>query len=238
VKRSSLQRLTLAALVALGAAACSTPFPGYRHEDMGPDQRLLALVDQIEQQKANGGVPPETNGVVDGGRVYNELRRLSLDYPAHAPTLYVLASETYEMGRRERAGAYLDDIFDVQPRHPEAGVLRARIAIHEGNLSAARRVLEQQIRYTPDHSGLREALGSVLYMSGDLEDARAELERARRLGAPAWRVAFNLGLIEEAAGNHTLAMERYQVSLRLNEEFAPAASRLAGLEAQFGEVER
>lgn len=234
----SLRRLALGALLALGAAGCTTPFPGYRHEDVGPDQRLLAIVDQLEEQKATGGAPIESNGVVDGQRLYNELRRLSLDYPGHAPTLYVLASETYEMGRQERAAAYLDDLFDVQPVHPEGGVLRARLAIGEGNLTKAQRVLEQQIRYTPDHSGLREALGSVLYMDGDLEAARIELERARRLGAPVWRVAFNLGLIEEAAGNHTLAMERYQVSLRLKEDFRPAASRLAGLEAQFGEVER
>jgi Tfp pilus assembly protein PilF len=231
-------RAGLAGLLLALAAGCSTPFEGYREETRGADERLAELVARMDVQEERGGAPGAEYDLVDSGRLLNELRRLNQDHPTHVPTLFALATKTYEAGQRERADAYLDQLFDLRPAHPEAGVLRARLALRDGNLSAARRVLEQQIRYTPDHAGLREAHGSVLYLGGELEPARLELERARRLGAPAWRVAFNLGLVEEAEGNVTLAMERYQVAMRLNESFQPAASRLAGLEAQFGEVAR
>lgn len=231
-------RAGLACVLAALAASCSTPFEGYRQEQRGADERLAELVALMDDQSEQGGAPGGEHDLADSGRLLNELRRLNQDYPAHAPTLFALATKTYEAGQRERADAYLDQIFDLEPVHPEAGVLRAQLALRDGNLSAARRVLEQQIRYTPDHPGLREAHGSVLYFAGELEPARVELERARRLGAPPWRVAFNLGLIEEADGNVTLAMERYQVATRLNTDFRPAASRLAGLEAEFGDVVR
>lgn len=224
--------LGLAAIALL--AACQTAVPGYRHEGQGPDERLLALVEAYEAQLEAGGGGGDPSEMVDGQRLTNELRRLHLEYPTHAATLFTLAQVTFDEGRPERAAAYLADLFATHPMHPEGGLLRSRIAIGEGNLTAARRVLEQQIRYVPDHAGLREALGSVAYMEGDLDAARVDVEMARRLGAPLWRVAFNLGLIEEAAGNHDLAAERYEVALRERPDFAPAASRLAGIQAEFG----
>ncbi len=237
----SIQRtFSLGALLAvvLLVGACQTAVPGYRHEGQGPDERLLALVDAFEARDAALGGDGDPTELVDSGRLNNELRRLHLEFPSHAPTLFLLATVTLEEGRPERAAAYLDDLFRTQPAHPEAGLLRSRLAISDGNLNAARRVLEQQIRYTPDHAGLREALGSVAYLEGDLDSARVDVEMARRLGAPTWRVAYNLGLIEEAAGNHTLAMERYEIAIRLRSDFAPAVSRLAGLQAEFGDVVR
>jgi len=219
-------------------AACQTAVPGYRYEGLGPDERLLDLAEAYEAQADAGGAGGDPSKLVDGQRLTNELRRLHVEYPTHAPTLFMLAQVTFDEGRPERAAAYLDDLFATHPMHPEGGLLRSRIAIGEGNLTAARRVLEQQIRYVPDHAGLREALGSVAYMEGDLDAARVDVEMARRLGAPLWRVAFNLGLIEEAAGNHEVAAERYEVALRERPDFAPAASRLAGIRAEFGDLVR
>jgi tetratricopeptide (TPR) repeat protein len=232
-------RLTVGlTLLALGVGACRTPMPGYRHEGQGPDERLLDLVTLLDaQREANGGGGDPVD-LVDGGRIQNELRRLHLEYPGHVPTLYVLADLVFREGRKERAAAYLDDLFAVQWAHPEAGILRAQIAICEGNLPAATRVLERQIRLNPDHPGLREALSSTHFMAGRYDEARTTMERARRLGAPVWRVAFNLGLIEESSGNHTLAMQRYEVAFAENPDFPPALARYIGLRAEFGEVVR
>jgi tetratricopeptide (TPR) repeat protein len=224
--------------LALLAGACQTAVPGYRHEGQGPDERLLDLVEAFEARDEAQGGDGSASELVDAGRLQNELRRLHLEFPGHAATLFMLATVSFEEGRLERAAAYLDDLSAVQPVHPEGGLLRSRIALREGNLNAGRRVLEQQIRYTPDHAGLREALGCVAFHEGDLDAARVDLEMARRLGAPLWRVAYNLGLVEEAAGNHTLAMERYEVAIKLQPDFAPATSRRMGLLAEFGDVVR
>ena len=76
------------------------------------------------------------------------------------------------------------------------------------------------------------------YLDQDLEGARAELVMAERLGAPADRVAFNLGLIEEGAGKTAEAIQSYEVALHHNPEFAQARSRLAGLQALSGDLAR
>ena len=235
--------LLLGMLVGFGALACTTPYPGYRHEGMGPDERLLDLVDAHQANVARHAAmgPRKTDEdylLVDSGRVMNELRRLHLEFPTHVPTLFTLASFAYGSGQSARAGGYLDTLFDIQPVHPEAGILRSRIALDEGNLAAARRVLDQQVRYTPDHAGLREAASCVAYLDHDLEQARTELVMARRLGAPPDRVAFNLGLIEEGVGNTAEAIQNYEVALSHNPEFAQAKSRLAGLRALSGDVLR
>jgi len=225
------------ALLFLGLASCQSAMPGYRHEGEGPDERLLALVDAMHARDDAGGGDSNPH-LVDGGRIHNELRQLHLEFPTHAATLFTLATVEVRHGRVERAVGYLDDLASAQPAHPEAGLLRSRLAIREGNLNAARRVLEQQVRYTPDHAGLREALGSVAFLEGDLEQARAELEMARRLGAPDWRVEFNLGLVAEADDDRQAAMGHYELALDEDPEFRPAASRLAGLRAESGDVVR
>lgn len=228
---------TLVALT-LGLASCQSPLPGYRNEGLGPDERLIVLADAFADRKDAGGGDMNDGALVDGGRLQNELRRLSLEYPTHAPTLYMLATVEFEEGSHERAAGYLDDLFAVQRAHPEAGLLRARLSIADGNLRGARRVLEQQILYTPDHPGLREGLGSVAFLAGDLDDAREQLEMARRLGAPIWRVCFNLGLIEEAAGKPAPAVLLYDLAIEARPDFEQAHSRRAGLMAEFGDVIR
>lgn len=247
-----LRRRVLAALGLLVlAASCTTPYPGYRHEGVDPDERLSALLypDGAPQDRSDE-TPEERERrqreerraagkqLADPGRTLAELRALHLEHPGHVPTLFALAVLEREQGSPERASGYLDGLFDLQPVHPEAAILRSRIAIDEGNLPASRRVLEQQIRYTPDHAGLHEALSATAYLEGGLDEARRELELARRLGAPYWRVAFHQGLIEEAAGNRTQAIKAYEVALLERPDFPAAASRLAGLRAIFGDVVR
>ncbi len=235
-----LSHLLLLAAFAATSLACSSPAPGYRHEGQGPDQRLLDLVERyhVLQDPSRPRDRAEEQLLVDGQRVLNELRRLHNDYPGHVATLYTLASVTYDQGGRERASGYLDALFAIQAAHPEAGVLRSRIAIDEGNLPAAKRVLERQLRFRPDHAGLWEASSAAAYLDHDLTGAREALEMALRLGAPEWRVAFNQGLIEEADENPSEARKRYEAALSENPEYQPAASRLAGLRAAGGEKVR
>ena len=54
---------------------------------------------------------------------------------------------------------------------------------------------------------------------------------AQALGAPAWRIAYHLGLIEEAAGNRAEAMREYMEAVSGNPQFQPAAARLKALQA-------
>jgi tetratricopeptide (TPR) repeat protein len=101
-------------------------------------------------------------------------------------------------------------------------------------LPSAKRLLEEQVHLTPDHAGLRESYSAVLFLEGDLSGANKELDAAERLGAPAWRVAFNRGLIAEKAGDGRKALQQYEVAAAANPDFKPAQSRLAGNRAESG----
>jgi Flp pilus assembly protein TadD len=70
-----------------------------------------------------------------------------------------------------------------------------------------------------------------LYLSGELADAALELQTAQRLGAPGWRVAYHLGLVDEAAGRLDAAREHYAAAVAGNPGWLPARSRLNALQA-------
>ena len=81
------------------------------------------------------------------------------------------------------------------------------------------------------NAGLREAYSGVLYMSRDLDGARDAITAAEKLGAPAWRVAYNRGLIAEAAGQPEEAQRQYKAAVDGNPEFPEARARLSGMKA-------
>ena len=120
----------------------------------------------------------------------------------------------------------------AQPRpFADAAVLRSQIALEEGNIPFAKRLLEQEIKLVPDHAGLHENYAAALYLDGKLPDSRNELTVASTLGAPRWRVAYHLGLIEEASGRRDEASKLYAEALAGNPNWAPAQSRLKALRA-------
>ena len=127
---------------------------------------------------------------------------------------------------------FLDLILSQPKAYPDAATLRARIAIEQGNIPFARRLLEQNIKLAPDHSGLHETYAAALYLDGAIADSRSELTMAGALGAPRWRVAYHLGLLEEAAGRSDAASQLYAEALQGNPGWQPAESRLKALKAK------
>jgi predicted Zn-dependent protease len=158
-----------------------------------------------------------------------EIEHLSIICAGHAPILLANAIVAYEINQPVKAQQFLDQVFERPISNPDAATLRARIAIEEGNLPFARRLLEEQIRLAPDHAGLRELHGATLYLSGRLDEARRALLAARAFGAPDWRVAYHLGLVEESAGNVQAAIAHYTEALAKNPAWKPAQSRLNAL---------
>jgi Tfp pilus assembly protein PilF len=138
----------------------------------------------------------------------------------------------YEDREPAKAQQFLDRMFSPQRSHPDAAVLRARIAVEEGNVPFARRFLEQQIKLAPDHAGLHEAYGAALYLGGQIPDARNQLTTAAALGAPRWRIAYHLGLVEEAAGRLDEATRYYAEAVEANPTWTLAQSRLNALRAR------
>ncbi len=189
----------------------------------GPDDpasELRSLLDELESRTDEGN---------HGEDARRRLARLSAKYPRDVDIH--LANAVYAAQDADPAGArfHLDALFRIVSVHPEAALLRAELAMKEGNLPLALRVLDEQIRLVPDHPGLRETRGSVYYFRGEYRAAWEELQRALSLGAPGWRVAYHKGLVAEAEGRSEDARTLYENSLRLNPDFQPAASRARAL---------
>ncbi|MBF8299838.1 MAG: hypothetical protein HW394_208 [Acidobacteria bacterium] len=226
---TSTRRLYVAGAACLVASACATSSPLLRQQCYNPDAQLASLLPPFEALRAKGcdaGASPECD------RLRREIARLAVVCPAHAPTLMANAVIAYDELRPADSQQLLDLIL-AQPRsYPDAAVLRARIGIEEGNLPFARRLLAQHIKLVPDHSGLHETYAAALYLDGHMPEARSELTLAGALGAPRWRIAYHLGLIEEALGRSVEASQFYAEAIEGNPGWAPAASRLKALRAR------
>ncbi len=221
--------------IALSLSCSSSKEPGPGRDD--PDVRLGKLLEEWYAVRDVGGTCASGGRkypYVDCGRIQAAIERLALEFPSHPPILVANAVLAYETRQPEKAESYLDALIEQGPVQPGALVLRSRLAIRQGNLPFARRMLEEQVQIAPDAPELREALASVHYLLGNYDQARRELRVAERLGAPTWRVAYNLGLLEEAEGDPYAAIEWYRQALRENPDLERARSRLRGLESELG----
>jgi predicted Zn-dependent protease len=215
------------------ATACgASRSPLARQECRDPDAQLAAVLQPFEALRAKGCVGDTTAGRSECDTLRREIERLALVCPGHAPTLMANAVIAYDEHRAAESQQFLDQILAQGHSYPEAAVLRARIAIEEGNVPFARRLLTQQIKLAPDHAGLHETYGAALYLGGQLLEAIYELTTAGTLGAPRWRIAYHLGLVEEAAGRLDQARKYYTEALEGNPGWAPAQARLTALKAK------
>jgi tetratricopeptide (TPR) repeat protein len=214
----------------LAAVACASNPPVVRQQCNNPDAQLAELLQPYEELRVKGC--PIVAGVgSECDRLRLEIARLAVICPTHAPTLMANAVIAYDDRRPADAQQYLDQILSQPRSFPDAAVLRGQIAIEEGNIPFALRMLDQQIKLAPDQAGLHETYAAALYVDGQLASSRTELAVAQALGAPRWRIAYHLGLIEEASGNRAEAVRDYTEAVSGNPNFPPAAARLKGLQA-------
>ena len=229
------RRRACAALAAclITTTGCATRSPIVRQQCYNPDAQLASVLPAFEALRARGC----DEATVQGGpseceRLQREIERLAVVCPGHAPTLMANAVIAYDEQRPAEAQQMLDVVL-AQPRaYPDAAMLRARIAIEDGNIPFARRLLTQQIKLVPDHAGLHETNAGALYLEGNLQESRTELTMASALGAPRWRIAYHLGLIEETSGRSDEATRLYQEAVTANPGWEPAESRLKALRAR------
>jgi tetratricopeptide (TPR) repeat protein len=215
-------------LLALAGASCATNYSfGHRDPNCNPDERLEGLVAAYDECQ-QGCLKTGNSLVFDCSSESLAIERLAVEFPRHVPTLMANAVIAYDKADLVQSRRYLDAVFSLTTSHPEAAILRCRAALDEGNIPLARRVIETQIAYTPNEPAVHEAHSSVLYMARDLDGASRAVAQAEALGAPAWRVSFNRGLIAEAAGRAADAQRLYQAALDQNPNFGPARARLTG----------
>jgi len=192
------------------------------------EARLSAAWQALTRLQQSPARCEQTNGA-DCEALRAQIERLSVDCPANSDVLMANALLAFEDRNFVRAQQLLDEMAANGTQTADAAVMRARIALDQGNLQYALKFLAQQIRQSGAHSGLRETYASALFLANRWDEADQELAAAGKLGAPAWRVAYGQGLIEESRGNFMLAGFRYQHALTAKPGWKEAESRLRAL---------
>ncbi|MFT7464053.1 MAG: tetratricopeptide (TPR) repeat protein [Pseudohongiellaceae bacterium] len=242
---NSLLRLLAALALLLTAGCASTADTADPPRSWGPDAQLSywldawfdgqqpenpesAAADAQPSREEDGERPRET---LSPRRVRMGLRSLSLQHPAHVPTLVSNGAVSLALGDHPSAEHWLDAALDLDPGHVDAASLRARLAVDVGNLTGARRVLHRAILLRPDAAELRQAHAGVLYLQGDLEASWSELEAAVRLAGSDARNAYHRGLIKERAGEPNEALALYRLAAQTDPNLERAWQRWQALEA-------
>lgn len=226
VLRRSLAAALLAALLP-GCATRSWP------EASDPGVRLEALLEEWREMRSLG-LRCEDSGrhddaVVDCGRLRNEIEAALVEFPNDVELLFAGAVLAQEASESEQAQALLDTLLSRAPGNARAAILRSQIALEDGNLAFALRLLDRSIELQPADPGLRESRAAVAYLERDWPRARRELTAAERLGAPAWRVAYHRALVAEAVGEWKIAASAYRAAIEARPEWSAPYERLRGL---------
>lgn len=231
--RKGVRGWFVCAAIAAATAGCRL-VPHERHSTGDPDARLAAALAQLDRARDDG---MNNNTVIEDESVTVapetarlRIEHLSLEFPHHVPTLTMCAMLAFEASEFEKAGSYADRVLALQPENNFAAIIRARVALQEGNLPRAKQILEREIRMTPESPFLHETLASVHYYSDDLDAAEKELRLAAAHGSDAARIAYLRGLIAEKRGSTADAKKLYSEAIRLQPDFEPAQSHLLGLD--------
>ena len=206
---------------------------GHRAAVLEPNVRLDQLLALYQDARHDGRSCHEIkraySAVNDCERIQREVERLAMEFPGNERIVMANAVMQFESNRNDKAQYTLDQLLSRPGAHPEAAILRSRIAMQDGNLTRARNILQREINLSPEYAELREALAATYYLEGKYTLARSALSAAGRLGASGWRTAYHEGLLREARGEWASACRFYLIALDQKPDFRPAVSRLIGL---------
>ena len=161
-----------------------------------------------------------------------ELATLHLRYPSHRRIMLATAVMYFEVSKMQDSQVLLDKLLGQNRPAPEAALLRAQIAMSQGSVKTARKILLKQLDMVPDHANLYEALSATYYLEGRYKKAESVLHNADKLGSASWRTNYHLGLINEGQNQFSQACHYYRQTLQINPNHSGATGRLLNLSLQ------
>ncbi len=104
--------------------------------------------------------------------------------------------------------AIVEGILEKEPDSAEAHFVKAKIALTENDIPAAKASLETVLQARPDWAQARYVLGSTLTAAGEYARARAELSRAVELDPQQLDARKLLAKVHAQLGEHEFAIEQ------------------------------
>ena len=108
----------------------------------------------------------------------------------------------------KKGRAIVDAILEKEPDNPEAHFVKAKIALTESDVKAAKESLETVLQAKPDWAQARFVLGSTLTAAGEYARARVELARAVELDPQLLDARKLLAKVHAQLGEHEFAIEQ------------------------------
>jgi len=209
-------------LLLVATVGCAAWNPDYEPD---PDRELRDLLAPARDTQ-------QPIDAITRERMRFSVERLATRHPGHVNSQVAAAALSFEAGEPQRAQGYIDRALKLAPGNVEARCMRIRIAVADGGLDLARKLVDDGLRIRPDAAALYESSAWLHQLEGRMDDALRALSAAESLDAPAWRIAFHRGLIEELRSNFDAAEQHYRAAVEHNSACTEAQQRLAGLVAR------
>ena len=217
-----MRHFLIASLLAIVTPSCAVWDPDYEPD---PDVALAELLAPIKEDSVQ-------LDAVTIERMRFAIERLAARHPSHVPSQVAASTLAFESGEPQRAQGLVERALLLDPTSIEARCLRVRIAVADGSIDLARKLITDGLRLRPDSAALYESSAWLHQLRGNMDEALAHLDAADALEAPKWRTMFHRGLIEELRGNYDEARKHYEATLVINDGCLQARQRLAGLLAR------
>ncbi len=205
----------------LFAPACAVWNPDYVQD---PDEALREILADAKEIESDDAVTTQ--------RMQFAVEALATRHPNHVASQVAAATLAMDQGQHQRAQGYTDRALDLAPNNVVARCLKVRIAVRDGSLDLARKIVDDGLRMRPDAAALYESAAWIHQLDGRHDDALRALDAAAALEAPAWRICFHRGLVEEMRGHLDVAEKHYRAAWKANPSSREARQRLAGLRAR------
>lgn len=205
--------LTLGAVILTGCAGT-----GQIAEFQEPNEQLESILSTYGVSPESGVLCQHSSGSNHDCRALaSELRTLNASYPEHQEIGLISALVEYQSGRREQAQFVLDLLManNLEPSVP-VYLLRAKIAMDEGNIALARDVIHKGLRHHPGNAEMYNHLAATFYLEGRYERADASLATADKLGLAPWKTNFLLGVLHKERLEYQSACHYFANALNLN----------------------
>jgi tetratricopeptide (TPR) repeat protein len=120
------------------------------------------------------------------------------------------AAALHRDGRLDEAGAIYEAVLALQPEHPAALALSARLALDRRDPARAAVMFRRAVAVRPNDAELWTALGIALRVAGAAAESVAPLETAERLAPGNVEIASHLALAYQFAGRPADAEAAYR----------------------------
>ena len=187
----------------------------------------------------------------DYGRAVERLEAVLAAEPEAASVQYPLAMAYRGLGDIERARAHLAQRGEREVRladpllQEQRGVLRSASAYESSGVRALEReeweaaagYFREAIALAPDDPSPRHRLGTVLFLFGDADGARASFQEAIRVSPTFAQAHFSLGVLQASAGRFDAALARFTAAVLHDPTYLEARLVLADMLRHSGRAE-